>query len=80
MLTVTHSVISGNQSSWGGGINVNSALALIDTQVNGNSASERGGGVFAYTGGQASIRGGEIFSNTAPSTTFGNGGGGIYNA
>ena len=80
VLTVTHSVVSDNQSSWGGGINVNGALALTDTQVNGNSASERGGGVFVYTGGQASIRGGEIFSNTAPSTTFGNGGGGIYNA
>jgi CSLREA domain-containing protein len=80
VMTVTNSVVSGNQSSWGGGVNVNAPLALIDTQVNGNSASERGGGVFVWTGGQASIRGGAIFSNTAPSTTSGDGGGGIYNA
>jgi len=80
MMTVTNSVISGNQSSWGGGINVNSQFTMVNSQVSGNSASERGGGVFVYTGGVANINGGEIFSNTAPSTTSGDGGGGIYNA
>jgi CSLREA domain-containing protein len=80
VLTVTNSIISGNQSSWGGGINVNSQFTMTNSQVSGNSASEIGGGVFVYTGGHATINGGEIFSNTAPGTTSGNGGGGIYNA
>jgi CSLREA domain-containing protein len=79
VMTVTNSVISGNQSSWGGGINVNSQFTLLNSQVSGNSASERGGGVFVYYGGLATIYGGAIFSNTAPNTTSGNGGGGIYN-
>ena len=79
VLTVTHSIVSGNSSALGAGINSNGPTALVDTQINGNIASGSGGGVVIFTGGRATIRGGEIFSNTTTSGTAG-GGAGIYSA
>jgi predicted outer membrane repeat protein len=79
VLTVTHSIVSGNSSALGAGINTNGPTALVDTRINGNTASETGGGVVIFTGGRATISGGEIFSNTTTSDTVG-GGAGIYSA
>jgi FG-GAP-like repeat len=76
-VTISHSVITGNQSAYGGGISVNygDALQLTNSVISGNSALYVGGGIanegalqmrdVAVSGNSAGYNGGGIASQGA---------------
>ena len=69
-LTIRHGKTTGD----GRGILSGGELTLVDTTINGNTASSNGGGI-ANDGGTATVTDGDISGNAASSN-----GGGIYNA
>jgi hypothetical protein len=64
-LTVAGSTISGNTSSFGGGIdNEGGTLTITDSTLSGNSAGAFGGGIF-NTVGRATVTGSTLSGNSA---------------
>lgn len=59
------STVTGNSAGLGGGLYVSDAtLTLDDTEVDGNTASERGGGFFAWSTASVTIMGGSVSVNS----------------
>ena len=73
-VTITSSTISGNTGGRGGGVSLRTASGSIDlTEISGNTASNRAGGVFLYSisSGTVSVTRSVVSGNT----TTGRGGG-----
>ncbi|MEH2327257.1 MAG: choice-of-anchor Q domain-containing protein [Nostoc sp.] len=78
-VTLINTTVSGNSAGYGGGIKSNgTSVALLNTTVSGNSANSKGGGIYASTDGVFNLINSTVTNNTALSTEFGEGGGGIY--
>ncbi len=75
-LSVTNSLIDGNNADFGGGIytDTDGQMAIVDSVVSNNTATTDGGGVFNDRTGAAQVTGSTISENQA-----GRHGGGIYN-
>ncbi len=75
--TLNHVAITNNISYDGGGLaaDMNSTLTLNDSVVQGNTATDDGGGI--YNGGALMVKNSVVSSNVAQDQSFG--GGGIYN-
>ncbi|MFT4038983.1 MAG: hypothetical protein QM692_12435 [Thermomicrobiales bacterium] len=76
-VTVRKCVITGNASSSGGGIAANNLLALIDSQVTGNTATTSGGGLAfgGDTGTAHTVTNSVVSGNSCTGT-----GGGVFNS
>ncbi|MFM6318573.1 MAG: Calx-beta domain-containing protein, partial [Dolichospermum sp.] len=78
-VTLINTTVRGNSAGNGGGIKSNgTSVALLNTTISGNSANSRGGGIYASTDGVFNLINSTVTKNTAISTEYGNGGGGIY--
>ncbi|MEH2114424.1 MAG: Calx-beta domain-containing protein [Nostoc sp.] len=78
-MTLINTTVSGNSAGNGGGIRSSStSVALLNTTVSGNSANSKGGGIYASIDGVFNLLNSTVTNNTAISTAFGDGGGGIY--
>ncbi|MEH1902909.1 MAG: calcium-binding protein [Nostoc sp.] len=78
-VTLINTTVSGNSARRGGGIQSSStSVALLNTTVSGNSANSTGGGIYASTDGVFNLINSTVTNNTAISTEYGDGGGGIY--
>ena len=78
-VTLINTTVRGNSAGNGGGIKSNgTSVALLNTTISGNSANSRGGGIYASTNGVFNLINSTVTKNTAISTEYGNGGGGIY--
>lgn len=78
-LSLSNSVITGNQAVSGGGINSSGTLTIEKGAITNNTATDSGGGV-RISGGTASILNVLIANNNVPGSGPSNGGGGIANA
>ncbi|MFM6348531.1 MAG: hypothetical protein ACKPFK_25825, partial [Dolichospermum sp.] len=77
-VTLINTTVRGNSAGNGGGIKSNgTSVALLNTTISGNSANSRGGGIYASTDGVFNLINSTVTKNTAISTEYGNGGGGI---
>ncbi|MBO1055424.1 MAG: hypothetical protein HEQ27_02390 [Dolichospermum sp. JUN01] len=78
-VTLINTTVRGNSAGNGGGIRSNgTSVTLLNTTISGNSANSRGGGIYASTNGVFNLINSTVTKNTAISTEYGNGGGGIY--
>ena len=80
-LTVSRSLIEGNQARFGGGLSTDgtSTATLINSTVSSNDAEEDGGGVSSETGGTVNLRSTTVSNNTADDDRSGGGdGGGLF--
>ncbi|MHC5820802.1 MAG: choice-of-anchor Q domain-containing protein, partial [Nostoc sp.] len=78
-LTLINTTVSSNSAYEGGGIyNSGGSVALVNTTVSGNSADNNGGGIYAAIDGVFNLLNSTVTNNTAISTEYGDGGGGIY--
>ena len=73
---VVSSTLSGNSANIGGGIYNNGTCTVLSSTLSGNFAGLSGGGI--YNVGRCSVLSSTISGNSA--TSFGEGGGGIYNS
>ena len=80
-LTISRTLIVGNQATFGGGLSTEgtSTATLVNSTLSGNDAEEDGGGASAETGGTINLRSTTVSNNTADDDRNGGGdGGGIF--